>query len=61
MKTIKIFMLFLGLSVAMASCESGQNAPADSHPGSGSVKAGNQNPPKDTNDSLKQDTAKKTN
>lgn len=37
-KYIKLIMI--PLSLFLANCGSGQNSPADSHPGSGSVKAG---------------------
>jgi len=40
----------------LANCTSGQNSPADSHPGSGSVKAGRNNGADDKKDSSKTDS-----
>ncbi len=59
MKTKFLQLAFLFLVFTLASCGSGHNAPADSHPGSGSVKAGPQNEDKKSADSVKKDSAKK--
>lgn len=40
MKKSIIKVLLLTLIIGFYSCTSGHNSPADSHPGSGSVKAG---------------------
>ena len=51
-----IKLMIIPLALMLANCTSGQNSPADSHPGSGSVKAGRNNGADDKKDSSKTDS-----
>lgn len=48
--------MIIAVAFMLANCTSGQNSPADSHPGSGSVKAGRNNGTDDKKDSSKTDS-----
>lgn len=51
-----IKLLIIPVSLFLANCTSGQNSPADSHPGSGSVKAGRSDQAGDKKDTAKTDS-----
>ena len=51
-----IRLMIIPVSLLLANCTSGQNSPVDSHPGSGSVKAGRSDKAGDKKDSTKTDS-----
>ena len=51
--------ILIATMVLLVSCTSGQNSPADSHPGSGSVKAGRDDKEDEKKDTVKMDTPTK--
>jgi len=51
-----IKLLVIPVSLLLANCTSGKNSPADSHPGSGSVKAGRSDQAGDKKDTTKTDS-----
>jgi len=53
-KYIKLYLI--PITVLLTNCTSGQNSPADSHPGSGSVKAGRNDGATEKKDTSKRDS-----
>jgi len=51
-----ITLIFISITFLLTSCTSGHNSPADSHPGSGSVKAGNTDKTAEKKDTSKADS-----
>jgi hypothetical protein len=52
--------VLIAMTLLLASCTSGQNSPVDSHPSSGSVKAGRTDKEKTEKDTSKADSLTKT-
>lgn len=60
MKT-SIKLLSILITLLLTNCTSEKNSPTDSHPGSGSVKAGRNNKPEEKKDTSKIDSASMSN
>ncbi|MDQ0641186.1 hypothetical protein QF042_004751 [Pedobacter sp. W3I1] len=53
-----IKLIFIPITLLLTNCTSGQNSPADSHPGSGSVKAGRNDKAAEKKDTSKADSTR---